>query len=90
MLKSPASLKTFAPVAAAALLSLHCAYAPAGRAQEQEAYQRPRRVSPTPTPAPPADPPRRETPERTPAAQPQTPDADESSAGADELPVWLL
>ena len=38
----------------------------------------------------PAERERRETPERAPAAQPQTPDADESSAGADELPVWLL
>ena len=38
----------------------------------------------------PDDPQRRETPERPPAAQPQTPDADESSKRADELPVWLL
>src|SRR5215207_2322464 len=51
--KSPASLKTFAPAAAAAaLLALLCVPAPAGRAQVQdESHQRPRRVSPAPTPA---------------------------------------
>src|SRR5215213_7307366 len=48
--KSPASLKTFAAVAAA-LLVLLSVPAPAGRAQvHEEAHQRPRRVSPTPTP----------------------------------------
>ena len=53
MLKFPASLKTLTFGAAAALLLLLSAYAPAGRAQVQdETYQRPRRVSPTPTPAP--------------------------------------
>lgn len=52
MPKSPASLKTFAPAAAAALLALLFVPTPAGRAQGQEeaAHQRPRRVSPTPTP----------------------------------------
>lgn len=52
MPKSPASLKTFVLVAAAALFALISVYAPAGRAQlrEEEAHQRPRRVSPTPTP----------------------------------------
>ncbi|HEX8720994.1 MAG TPA: VWA domain-containing protein [Pyrinomonadaceae bacterium] len=55
MLKFPASLKTFAPVAAAALFLLF----PFARAQEREAHQRPRRVSPTPAPTPaPAAPPR--------------------------------
>jgi len=52
--KSPASLKTYALAAAAALLALLSAPAPAGRAQVQgdEAHQRPRRVSPTPAPTP--------------------------------------
>lgn len=52
MPKSPASLKTYALAAAAALLALLSTHAPAGRAQvrEEEAHQRPRRVSPTPTP----------------------------------------
>src|SRR5215216_4219121 len=50
VLKSPASLKTFALGAAAALLLVLTAAAPAGRAQE-EAHQRPRRVTPAPTPA---------------------------------------
>ena len=52
MPKSPASLKTYALAAAAALLALLSAHAPAGRAQvrEEEAHQRPRRVSPAPTP----------------------------------------
>jgi Ca-activated chloride channel family protein len=55
VLKFPASLKTFAPVAAAALFLLF----PFARAQEREAHQRPRRVSPTPAPTPaPAAPPR--------------------------------
>jgi VWFA-related protein len=50
--KSPASLKTYALAVAAALLALLSTHAPAGRAQvrEEEAHQRPRRVSPTPTP----------------------------------------
>ncbi|HEX8499939.1 MAG TPA: VWA domain-containing protein [Pyrinomonadaceae bacterium] len=53
MLKFPASLKTFVPGAAAALLLLISADAPPGRAQvREETYQRPRRVSPAPTPAP--------------------------------------
>ncbi|MBV8859841.1 MAG: VWA domain-containing protein [Acidobacteria bacterium] len=54
MPKSPASLKTYALAAAAALLALLSAPAPAGRAQVQgdEAHQRPRRVSPTPAPTP--------------------------------------
>ncbi|MFL6254148.1 MAG: VWA domain-containing protein [Pyrinomonadaceae bacterium] len=52
MPKSPASLKTFALATAAALLALLASPAPAGRAQvqDEEAHQRPRRVSPTPTP----------------------------------------
>ena len=51
MPKSPASLKTFAPPAAAALHAHVCVCAPGGRARGQdEAHQRPRRVSPTPTP----------------------------------------
>jgi Ca-activated chloride channel family protein len=53
VLKFPASLKTLTFGAAAALLLLLPTYAPAGRAQGQdETYRRPRRVSPTPTPAP--------------------------------------
>lgn len=54
MPKSPASLKTLALAALTALLALLAVPAPAGRAQEEEAHQRPRRVSPTPTPASPA------------------------------------
>lgn len=58
MLKFPASFKRFALGASVALLTLFHAPAPAGRAQEREGYQRPRRVSPTatPTPAPPKPP----------------------------------
>ena len=52
MPKSPATLKTFALAAAAALLALLSTHAPAGlaQAQREEAHQRPRRVSPTPPP----------------------------------------
>ena len=57
MPKSPASVKTFALAAAAALLTLLSIHAPAGRAQvQEEGRQRPRRVSPAPTPAPAAAP----------------------------------
>jgi Ca-activated chloride channel family protein len=53
VLKSPASLKTFAAFASAALLALVSIHAPTGRAQAQEEeHQRPRRVSPTPAPTP--------------------------------------
>ena len=52
MPKPPASLKTLALAALTALAALLSAPAPAGRAQQEEAHQRPRRVSPTPTPAP--------------------------------------
>jgi VWFA-related protein len=55
--KSPASLQTLALAASAALLVILSAHTPAGRAQvREEAYQRPRRVSPTPTPAQPGAP----------------------------------
>jgi Ca-activated chloride channel family protein len=54
--KSPASLKTLAAPTAAALLLLLSAYAPAARAQGQETYQRPRRVSPPPAPSAPKSP----------------------------------
>jgi Ca-activated chloride channel homolog len=55
VLKFPASLKTFVFGAAAALLILLSTYTPPARAQRQdETYRRPRRVSPTPTPAPPS------------------------------------
>jgi Ca-activated chloride channel family protein len=71
--KSPASLKRFAPAAAAALLGLLSVTAPAGRAQgpEEEAHQRPRRVSPTPTPPP----------QTTPSGRP----APQKAAGAEEV-----
>jgi VWFA-related protein len=60
--KSRASLQTLALAAAAALLTLVSTCAPAGRAQvREEAYQRPRRVSPTPTPAQTAAPPQAST-----------------------------
>jgi Ca-activated chloride channel family protein len=49
--KSPASLKTLALAALTALPALTTAPVPAGRAQvQEETYQRPRRVSPAPTP----------------------------------------
>jgi VWFA-related protein len=55
--KFPASFKTLALGASVALLTLFNAHAPAGRAQVREdTYQRPRRVSPSPTPATPATP----------------------------------
>lgn len=55
MPKSPASLKTFVLAAAAATVALITVYAPGGGAQVREAaHQRPRRVSPTPAPTPPA------------------------------------
>lgn len=51
MPKSPASLKTFVAVASAVLILLLASAIPFERAQAQEeAHQRPRRVSPTPTP----------------------------------------
>lgn len=51
MPKSPASLKTFVAVASAVLILLLASAIPFERAQAQEeAQQRPRRVSPTPTP----------------------------------------
>lgn len=52
MPKSPASLKTFVLGTAAAMLFLLLPVVPSGhaRAQEEQARQRPRRVSPTPTP----------------------------------------
>lgn len=63
MPKSPASLQTLALAAAAALLMVLCAHTPPGRAQvREEAYQRPRRVSPTPTPAEAAAPPKSPAP----------------------------
>jgi len=49
--KSPASLKTLALAVAPALLTLLSVYTTAGRAQvQEETYQRPRRVTPAPTP----------------------------------------
>jgi Ca-activated chloride channel homolog len=73
VLKSPASLKTFVFGAAAALpLLLLSTYAPPGRAQAQEeTYQRPRRVSPTPTP--------------TSAATPKAPQKSAGTAAAEEV-----
>ncbi len=57
MLKFPASFKTLTLGASVALVALFGAHAPAGRAQvRDETYQRPRRVSPSPTPATPATP----------------------------------
>lgn len=66
MLKSPASLKTFALAAAAALLTLISISAPASRAQvqDEEAHQRPRRVSPTPPPTPQTTPTPKATPQK--------------------------
>jgi VWFA-related protein len=64
--KSPASLKTFALATAAALLTLISISAPAGRAQvqDEEAHQRPRRVSPTPPPTSQAAPAPKATPQK--------------------------
>ncbi|MDT5271813.1 MAG: Ca-activated chloride channel [Acidobacteriota bacterium] len=66
MPKSPASLKTFALATAAALLTLISISAPAGRAQvqDEEAHQRPRRVSPTPPPTSQAAPAPKATPQK--------------------------
>jgi VWFA-related protein len=58
VLKYPASTKSFALGAAIALLLCCSLAARVGRAQEQDTYQRPRRVSPTPAATPkPATPP---------------------------------
>ncbi|MDT5155948.1 MAG: Ca-activated chloride channel [Acidobacteriota bacterium] len=84
MLKFPASTKPFALGATISLLFLLllAASAPGGRAQEQDARQRPRRVSPTPAAATPT--PATKTP--TPAAvRPSTQKSGGEEVGEDDV-----
>jgi VWFA-related protein len=85
VLKFPASTKPFALGATISLLCLLllAASAPGGRAQEQDARQRPRRVSPTPAAATPT--PATKTPTPAAAVRPSTQKSGGEEVGEDDV-----